>query len=224
MAQVSASDRLATVSRTAVEKLVATRGSDNVGEGDLWSDKRIETCEDDYTYDLAVEVRKMREADTAWWRIAYELELPGCGASAKQGRLGAQLARRLWRAAWGKTYESVSVMRETKDDKAVRAQVANSRPYFSEADSDIDIIRMMAGRRIEWCIRLDTGHDTAVVSVQETYVHEDVHTIKVKQGPKGRYVEFFEMLDNSLVGVQQSIAKSGPLRSVYLSRITKVGV
>lgn len=222
MTQVSASDRLATISQAVIDKLLAARENDDIGVGDEWADERLATCEDDYTYDLAVEVRKLRSKDTAWWRIAHELELPGAGASAKQGRLGASLARRLWRAAWGKTYESVGVMRETKDDKVVRALTDKARPYFAGDDPETFIISKLAGARIEWVVRLEvTGG--LVTSAQETYVHEDERTIRVKVGPKGRYVEFYEMLDRSLIGVQQSIASSGPLRSVYLDRITRVG-
>jgi hypothetical protein len=222
MTQVSASDRLATISQAVIDKLLAVRESDDIGVGDEWADERLATCEDDYTYDLAVEVRKLRAQGTAWWRIAYELELPGCGASAKQGRLGAQLSRRLWRAAWGQTYEAIGAMRETKDDKVVRALADRARPYFAGDAPETFIIGKLAGARIEWVVRLE-AKGGLVTSAQETYVHEDERTIRVKLGPKGRYVEFYEMLDRSLIGVQQSIAKSGPLRSVYLDRITKVG-
>lgn len=217
-------ERLAVTAKIVIEKLVDLRGEDNAGEGDEWSTERLATCTDDYTYDLAVEIRKMRAQGTSWWRIAYELHLPGSGASAKQGGSGASLARRVWRAAWGKTYESEAVPREGKGEKVQRVFDEKARPYFAADAKELDVIKAMAGRLVQWCTRLQTPGG-AVVSLQETFVHKDLHLIKIKQGPRGRYVEFFEQPDPELLRIDphQAIAKSGPLRSVYLDRIVKVG-
>lgn len=223
MAQ-SAGDRLAQISQDTIEKLLASREVDDIGTGDQWSGQRMKTCEDDYTYDLAVEVRKAREQGSSWWRIAYDLELPGFGHSAKQGRLGASLARRLWRAAWGKTYDGMAAIRETKEDRVARSEVDDGKPYFHGDENEMDIVKAVAGKQVEWCTRLPVPGGI-VASLQSTYVHGDVRLIFVKVGPKGRYVEFYEQSDPAMLVLdpREAIAKAGPLRSVYLDRITKVG-
>jgi hypothetical protein len=219
-----ARDKLSETCERIVGELVSKRGSDDIGEcgSDHWHDDRLETCEDDWTFDLAMEVRYLRESGKAWWLIAQELGLPGNGCDAKQGRAGAAFARRLWKAAWGETYHDTNVNRETKGERVDRAQLDTSRPYFAADALAPDIISRIRGVKIEWITRLQAG-DGLVVSHQETYVHDDKQLIKVKQGPKGRYVEFFEQPDKTMLAIRNSLSKAGPLRSVYLDRIIRVG-
>lgn len=222
---IAAAERLDTMASEIIDKLVAERGKDDIGHGDRWKKERLETCSD-WVYDLAVEVRKEREGGAAWWRVAYVLRLPGGGASAKQGRLGAAMARRLWRAAWGRTYtsEDTVVNRETKVDKVNRSTVDTARAYFDPDENEMYIIGKLRGAKIEWVTRLEAGSEL-IKSLQETYVHNDPRMIWIKNGPKGRYVEFFEQIDEQMLVIdpRQAISKGGPLRSVYLDRIIKVG-
>jgi hypothetical protein len=208
-----------------VDKLVAKRGADNIGEGDQWAEGRLFACVDDYVYDLAVEVRKLREMGEPWWRVAYELELPGSGATNKQGRRGSAFARRLWRAAWGKTYGETRSQRESKAAREERAARNEGRPYFSEDATETEIIGAITGKLLHWVARLPVP-DGLVFSSQETYVHSDPRLVKYKLGPQGPYVEFYEQVDPAQLKVDPrlSIAKSGPLRAVYVNRITRVGV
>lgn len=225
MTKVSARDRLSELSEGIIEKVIVKRGKDDIGIDDEWSEKRVDSCGDDWTYDLAVEIRKLRvNKAMAWWRIAQELELPGAGASAKQGRAGAAFARRVWRAAYGQTYSETNANRETKDEKTVRYAGESARSYFATDDPEMYIIGKLKGSHIEWVTKLPVP-DGLVTSLQETYVHDDPRLIWVKEGPKGRYVEFYEQPDPELLRLNptKAIAKGGPLRSVYLDRITKVG-
>lgn len=220
-----ARDKLSEICERIVTDLETIQGENTIGQhDDGWEEERLDTCQDDWTYDLAVEVRYLRGQGKAWWLIARELGLPGNGASAKQGRAGAAFARRLWKAAWGETYHDTNVSRETKGERVDRALLDTSRPYFAADAMELDIIRAIKGSRLEWVTRLVAG-DGLVVSHQETYVHDDPRLIWVKQGPKGRYIEFFEQPDSAQLQVdpRMAIAKGGPLRSVYLDRIIRVG-
>lgn len=223
--QEAAAKRLLQQVEETIEKLVVSRGVDDIGEGDLWADKRLPNCTDDYIYDLAVEVRKLREKGEAWWRVAYELSLPGSGASNKQGRKGSAFARRVWRAAWGKTYLGERGQRESKVTREARAMANLGRPYFSEGATEQDIIKRVTGQMIHWVARLEGKHGL-ITSAQEAYVHDDPRLVKYRLGPQGPYIEFFEQVDAAQLRVDPrlSIAKSGPLRAVYVDRITRVGV
>jgi hypothetical protein len=223
--QAAARAKLLQQVEEAIDKLVVERGVDNVGEGDQWAEERLPACHDDYVYDLAVEVRKLRERGDSWWRVAHELNLPGSGASNKQGRKGSAFARRLWRAAWGKTYLGQVGTRESKVSREARAMENLGRPYFTGAEDAPVIIEKIRGQMLHWVTRLEGTHGL-IASAQEAYVHDDPKYIKVKMGPRGPYVEFFEQIDPAmlLADPRQSIAKSGPLRAVYVDRITRVGV
>jgi hypothetical protein len=204
--------------------IVAKRGTDDVGEGDQWADQRLEGC-DDYTYDLAVEVRKARGAGTAWWRIAYDLGLPHAGPSAVQGKGGAAYARRLWKRAWGDTYETGErAARETKDDRRARAALTEVRPFFTEETLESEIVTKICGQEIHWVAQVKTPNGV-IFSPQSAIVHHDPRTVRVVLGPKGRAVEFFEQIDAAQLKVdpRMAIAKTGPRRSVYVHNIEKVG-
>jgi hypothetical protein len=223
----AAAERLAAAVETIIVALVAARGVDDVGLGDEWAAQRSPTCTDDYVYDLAVEVRKQRNKGEPWWRVGYELGLPGSGPSNKQGRKGGAFARRLWRAAWGKTYteDAVVVKRESKVSREARAAANLGRPYFSEEAKEEEIINKITGQMIHWVARLEGRHGL-ITSAQEAYVHHDPRLVKYRLGPQGPYVEFYEQVDAAQLRVDPrlSIAKSGPLRAVYVDRITRVGV
>lgn len=186
---------------------------------------RLATC-DDTTYAKAVEIRRQREAGEAWWRIAQAMGLPGAGASAKQGKSGAAFARRIWERAWGKTYgDSERALRETRDVKREATVLAPHRSAFRDGTTDQEIAAAILGNKIYWSARLGTGEHGIVVSPQEAYVHHDPRLVKVKQGPRGRYVEFYEQIDAAHLRIDPhlSISKSGPIRSVYVSQIERVG-
>jgi hypothetical protein len=221
----AAQKRLLQQVEEAIDKLVIARGVDDVGEGDLWADQRLPSCTDDYVYDLAVEVRKLREKGEAWWRVGHELGLPGSGASNKQGRKGSAFARRVWRAAWGKTYLGERGQRESKATREVRAMENLGRPYFSEDATEQEIVKRITGQMIHWVARLEGRHGI-ITSAQEAYVHDNPRLVRYKLGPLGPYVEFYEQVDPAQLRVDPrlSIAKSGPIRSVYVNRITRVGV
>lgn len=223
--QAAARARLLREVEETIDKLVAERGVDDVGEGDQWADERLKTCTDDYVYDLAVEVRKLRARGDSWWRVAYELHLPGSGASNKQGRKGSAFARRLWRAAWGKTYLGERGQRESKITREARAMENLGRPYFSAEATGDEVVKKITGQMIHWVARLEGQHGL-ITSAQEAYVHDDPRLVRYKQGPLGPYVEFYEQVDAAQLRVDPrlSIAKSGPLRAVYVDRITRVGV
>jgi hypothetical protein len=221
----AAIERLKREVEEIIDKLVIVRGADNVGEGDQWAEERLPGCTDDYVYDLAVEVRKLRARGDSWWRVGYELGLPGSGASNKQGRKGGAYARRLWRAAYGKTYLGERSQRESKVTREARAMENEGKPYFTGSEDAITIIERVRGQMIHWVTRLGGKHGL-ICSAQETYVHDDPKYIHVKEGPQGPYLEFFEQLDPAmlLADPRKSITKSGPLRAVYVDRITRVGV
>lgn len=225
--QAAARAKLLRQVEEAVDKLVVERGEDNVGLGgkEEWANERLFTCTDDYVYDLAVEVRKLRERGDSWWRVAYELHLPGSGASNKQGRKGSAFARRLWRAAWGKTYLGERGQRDSKVAREARAMENLGRPYFTGAEDPMAIIERVRGQMLHWVTRLNVKNGL-VTSAQEAYVHDDPKYIRVKEGPQGPYLEFYEQIDPAmlLADPRMSIAKSGPLRAVYVDRITRVGV
>lgn len=224
VAEDKAAHQTVQIMKEIIEKIVAARGADDIGENDQWSDQRRAEV-DDYVYDLAVEVRKLREIGSAWWRIAYELQLPHNGPSAKQGKGGAAYARRLWVRAWGALPEAGERSnRETKSSKRERAITTEARPYFTEEAKDMDVIKAVCGKEIHWTARVGNGVG-AVVSPQTAFVHHDPRTIRIVLGPRGRVLEFFEALDAAHMKVdpRMAIAKTGPRRSVYLSRIEKVG-
>lgn len=170
----------------------------------------------DADYALAVEVRRLRGEGKAWWLIAHEMGLKGHGPSAKQGKTGAAQARRLWEKAWGATYKTTNVPRETKAVKQERAATRDARPYFSTDAPEHEIATRVAGQTITWFTRVGTNGG-AVVSEQTAQVAPK--GVQVVDGPKGRVLEFFELIyeDGSKVPLV------GPRRSVYLERIERVG-
>lgn len=227
--QEAARARLLKAVEDTVEALIAKRGQDDIGLEDKWGKERLMSCTDDYVYDLAVEVRKLRSKGEPWWRVAYELGLPGSGATNKQGRKGSAFARRLWRAAWGKTYvgDGTVTIRESKANREARALANEGKSFFSEADEPMDIEKAICGQMIHWVTRLPVP-DGIVTSAQEAYVHDDPKLVRCKFNPntKKHYVEFYEQLDPAMLAIdpRRSITKAGPLRAVYVDRITRVGV
>lgn len=223
--QQAARARLQKQVEEVIDSLITKRGVDNIGEGDEWAGNRLATCTDDYVYDLAVEVRRLRARNEPWWRVAHELGLPGSGATNKQGRKGSAFARRLWRAAWGRTYLGTTGKRESKAAREERAALNQGRPYFTDTSTEQEIIGTITGKLLHWVARLPVP-DGLVYSSQEAYVHDDPRLVKYRLGPQGPYVEFYEQVDPAQLKVDPrlSIAKSGPLRAVYVDRITRVGV
>jgi hypothetical protein len=199
------------------EKVIMVPGRETpVGtpESAVWAAARLASC-DDEIYALAVEVRKLRAAGEAWWRIAHTLELPGSGPSVAQGKTGAAHARRLWTRAWGNTYSDTTVPRETKETKKERALVSPGKPFFPSDTPDTEVIAVVQGREITWTTRLSAG-DGVVVSLQQAKVSPE--RIRMEVGPKGRVINFFELVKD-----ERNTEMVGPRRSVYLERIEKVG-
>lgn len=209
VAQQEADQQAKQVIAKITDEVLAKRGT----HADLEA-KRNPKCSDD-DYALALRVRELRAAGEAWWRIAQTLDLPGAGASAKEGKTGAAHARRAWEKAWGKTYSDTTVPRETKAIKTERALTEPGRPYFAADTTDAEILDRVRGKEIEWATRLGAG-DGVVCSIQKAIV-SGFHKADVVQGPKGRVLKFYEL-------PEQGSRVSGPLRSVYVDRIEKVGL
>jgi len=178
------------------------------------NDQRKDGCSDE-DYALAVQVRELRARGLAWWAIAHQMELKGHGASVKTGKTGAAHARRLWEKAWGATYKDTSVPRETKAIKAERAITQPGKPFFPQEALDREVLDAVKGKEIEWTTRLGAG-DTVVCSVQ-TAIVSPLHKAEVVLGKKGRVLKFYEL-------PEQGSRLSGPLRSVYIDQIEKVGL
>lgn len=179
------------------------------------NEQRKDGCSDE-DYKLAVRVRELRASGLSWWKIGYELQLPGSGPSVKQGKTGAAHARRLWEKAWGKTYADTSAPRETKAVKAERARTQPGRPYFDKDATDDFIALSVPGHTIEWVARVGNDPASAVHTVLSATV-SGLHPIEVVQGPKGRVLKFYEL-------PEPGSRVSGPLRSVYVDRIEKVSL
>lgn len=209
-------DAVATVQARGDKVITAPGRETPIGtpESAVWAAARLATCDDD-TYALAVEVRKLRGAGEAWWRIAHTMSLPGSGPSVAQGKTGAAHARRLWARAWGNTYSDTTAPRETKAIKKERALVSPGRPFFPNDTPDAEVISTVRGREITWCTRLAAG-DSVVVSLQQAKVSDT--KIAMAIGPKGRVINFNEVIKD-----ERGTELVGPRRSVYLERIEKVG-
>lgn len=171
-------------------------------------------CSDE-DYELAVRVRELRAAGRAWWAIGHELGLKGSGPSVKTGKTGAAHARRLWEKAWGPTYKDTSVPRDTKAAKVERALTQPGKPFFAADALDLEVLDAVKGKEIEWTTRLGAGN-TVVCSIQRAIV-SGLHKAEVVLGPKGRVLKFYEL-------PEQGSRISGPLRSVYVNQIEKVGL
>lgn len=210
VAQQEAAEQATVIVADETAKVLAKRGTHVA-----MNDQRKPGCSDD-DYALAVRVRELRAAGEAWWRIAQTLGLPGAGASAKQGKTGAAHARGLWKRAWGETYRDTSVQRETRAIKTERAITREARPYFPTDAMPAEIVDAVRGREIEWVIRLGQG-ETAIASVQRAEVSKDSR-LDVVQGPKGAVLRFYEVVRD-----EKGIPMTGPLRSVYIDKIEKVG-
>lgn len=210
-AQDEAAVQAAQIIGEKTNEIIAKRGTH--AEMD---EKRNPKCSDE-DYALAVRVRELRAGGLAWWAIAHQMGLKGSGPSVKLGKTGAAHARRLWEKAWGKTYTDTSVPRETKARVAERAITQPGKPYFAGDASDMEIIDAVQGHEITWVTRLAAG-DGVVGSVQKAVVKPG--SARVMQGPKGRVINFFEMVKD------EGSAKlgSGPQRSVYVDRIEKVAL
>jgi hypothetical protein len=195
-------------------EIIAAETAKVVAQRDQPTDQRKPGCSDE-DYALAERVRTLRASGAAWWKIAYEMELPGSGVSAKQGKTGAAHARRLWERAWGPTYKDTTVERDTKARKTERALTQPGRPYFAHDALDLEVLDAVKGKPIEWTTRLGAG-DTVVCSIQNAIV-SGLHRSEIVQGPKGRVLKFYEL-------PEEGSHISGPLRSVYVDRIEKVGL
>jgi hypothetical protein len=197
--------------KAQAKTIIATETAKVIGK----RDERKPGCSDE-DYALAERVRELRSQGRAWWSIAHEMELKGHGASVKTGKTGAAYARRLWERAWGPTYKDTSVERDTKAKKVERALTQPGKPFFAADAPDLEILDAVKGKEIEWTTRLAAGHETVVCSVQKSIV-SGLHKVEIVQGPKGRVLKFYEL-------PEQGSRISGPLRSVYINQIEKVGL
>lgn len=207
--QQEAAEQATAIVADETAKVLAKRGT----HAEMNAQRNPKCSDDDYA--LAVRVRELRAAGEAWWRIAQTLGLPGAGASAKQGKTGAAHARGLWKKAWGETYRDTSVQRETRAIKTERALTQPGRPYFG-AEEDSYVVAAVTGHEIEWVTRVGAG-DGVVCSIQRAEVSPEAR-VDVVQGPKGRVLRFYEIIRD-----EKGIPMVGPLRSVYIDRIERVG-
>lgn len=195
------------------QKIIAQETEKVIAQRSEPADARKPGCSDE-DYALAVQVKELRAQGRAWWSIGHELGLKGSGPSVKQGKTGAAHARRLWEKAWGATYKDTSVPRETKAIKTERALTAPGKPFFSADAPDLEVLDAVKGKSIEWTTRLAAGHETVVCSIQTAIVGDKAQVV---QGPRGRVLKFYEL-------PEPGSRISGPLRSVYIQQIEKVGL
>lgn len=208
-AQEQAAQQAAEIIQDETAKVLAKRD-------DEWASERKPGVSDE-DYALAVQVRTLRASGGAWWAIAHAMGLKGSGPNVKTGKTGAAYARRLWERAWGPTYKDTSVPRETNAVKKERALTQPSKPWFAKDATDDEILDAIDGHEITWMCRLAAG-DGVVTSIQSAVIKGG--TSRIVQGPKGRVVNFFEMVKDE----QRGGIMSGPQRSVYVDRIEKVGL
>lgn len=210
-AQDEAAVKAAQIIGEETNKIIAKRGT----HAEM-NEQRKDGCSDE-DYALAVRVRELRAGGLAWWAIGHQLGLKGSGPSVKTGKTGAANARRAWEKAWGKTYGDTTAPRETKGRRVERALTDPGKPWFASDATDVEIVDAVQGHEITWVTRLAAG-DGVVGSVQRAVVKPG--SARVVLGPKGRVINFFEMVKD------EGSAKlgSGPQRSVYVDRIEKVAL
>lgn len=142
-----------------------------------WDGERIEAASDEQ-WNLAVQVRLLREQGEPWWAIARDMELPGAGNSATTGKKGASRARNVYKAGFGsfpRTFktggykgkqernERVRELAATKKKERLAAAKAG-RSVIGPDVPDEEVAEMLKGRRIRWYSTeiVPTGFDQEV--------------------------------------------------------------
>lgn len=189
------------------------------------------------TVDLAAECKQLRETGMAWWRIGWELKLPGCGETVATGKSGAAQARKLYaQANGGQAAPSTRAPSKrtpranqppkhagnlgTKTDRKITLV---ERGHVIPTDlPDEEVLAMVRGRTIEWGInvsRLAGSNDDEVWSGQEARVHPDWLVMEEDLSKDGsRVIRFREFLGRD----DQGKLMSGPTRTVRVNAIHTV--
>lgn len=193
-----------------------------------------EDC-DDETWEIAVQVRRLREEEgLAWWRIGHALSLPGSADNLEEGKVGARQARRAYRKAfgeipkthtWGQQSERQSRRADTNPDRAAlkatpkgeRVEAVRSGRSVIDPEMDDDaVLAMVKGRTITWSINLGN-----IDGMGDRFVDESstVHRVmaRVETQPNGvRVLHFKEVHDNVPIEFK---GRAAGTRTVRLSSI-----
>lgn len=190
------------------------------------------------TVDLAAECKRLRDGEgMAWWRIGYELKLPGAANNVREGKGGAAQARRLYAQANNgipHTPRTRSARERAEKTPRHAANVGTKtdrkialveRGHVIPQDlSDEEVLAMVAGKVIEWGInvsRLCGDDDNELWLGQEARVHP-VDVVMEEEPSKvdgSRVVRFREYL-----GIDSDTGRhmSGPTRTVRVNAIHTV--
>lgn len=181
-------------------------------------------------------IKAGRDAGTPWWRIAFDLGLPGSADNVAQGKSGAGLARRIYASKFGAlpprvvsektrqrrhrdatTSETVKAVRATPRDERI-AKVKGGEAVLDLSLDDDAMRAALVGRTLVWSINLadmDGGPDD--YSDDSATVHPRYCKFETHGGE--RCVAFRE-LDTAAKG--DARMNPGPTRVVRLSRIHTV--
>jgi len=174
--------------------------------------KSVKKVEDDTT-EIANKIKALREQGMAWWRIGYELNLPGSANTVAKGKAGAARARKLYKKHFGALpARQKTTSSERKDRKAERAERArNGKPLFDSEATAEEIKTMIAGKEITWSIdlgKLSGGEPgSAGYSEENAVVHPD--RLVVEDGKNGeRCVRFRELSKGGMAGATRTVRLS----------------
>lgn len=196
------------------------------------------------TVGLSAECKRLRDAEgMAWWRIGWELKLPGSANNVREGKSGAAQARKLYaQANGGKPHEPATRAareRAVKNPKHAanlgsktdRKITLVERGHVIPTDTpNEEVLAMVRGRTIEWAIdvrALAGGDGEPHWLNQEARVHPDEDCVVLETDEDGepilskdgsRVIRFREYMGRD----QNGNAMSGPTRTVRVNRIHTV--
>lgn len=192
-----------------------------------WDSERVEAATDEQ-WNLAVQVRLLREEGEAWWAIARAMELEGAGDSATTGKKGASRARNVYKAGFGsfprtfktggykgKQEKNERVRELAKQKKAERLATAKAGKSVIGPDvPDEEVAAMLKGRKIRWYSTevIKTGFD------QETTIHPTAPFYIEGEGLE-RVIQFREHHRRAPVDVRWMPAQT---RTILLRQIYSV--
>lgn len=153
---------------------------------------------------LGKRVKELRDGGMAWWQIAYQLELPGAGASAATGKSGAARARLLYRKTYGELPGDV-VRRSTKASRAAAAETGAvlRKPHFTEEQLEDDeyLLGHTTGKLLRWIGKTKCSDDSVLETEREARVHPD--NVKIERLEGGRVLLHFREREKGDTRAQQ---------------------
>jgi hypothetical protein len=182
---------------------------------------------------LAVKVKELRDGGMPWWRIGYELGLPGSADNVAQGKGGAGAARRLYAGAFGalperpapktprKPAEKNEAVKALKAaPKAERVEAVRTGSGALGADlTDAQVLDALRGRTLTWTINL-ADMDGGPNSYSEDSAQVHPKWAKIEHHGGERCIAFREM--DMKAKAADARSNPGPTRVVRLSRIHNV--